>query len=524
MLEELTRLYLSSKELLICATSDGLVESRNRLGRVFMDLAERTRSGDHKGIRFVTSINRREDTDMAETLLGLGFHVRHASNFPSVSFSIARDETGDTVVIGLWHNLVVSSAPRYVSHFRSIFEDAWAGGVDGRRRIEEVRSGVAATSVETIGNAEESMKRVTDLIAGEAAEVLMMLPTSRALRRYARAGLFRTIDEAVRKKRKVVVRLLIPSDAGTSPLLEGAMGDAEVEFKRVDESLETGFTMLVIDRRHSFIIELKDDSREELNDSLGMTTYTESRSIATSYAAIFATLWKQAEIFEKLQAHQKMQDEFVNIAAHELRSPVQVIVNSVELAKEEGEMGEFGETAVRSAMRLQRITQDLLDVQRIERDMLQLRKERFALDDLLANMVKEHELGLQDGKVKMRYEPMAGGEKVVVEADMERTARVVSNLLTNAIEFTEEGTITVRVMRERAGGPRLATVEIRDTGRGIDPTILPVLFSKFASKSKAGTGLGLYIAKGIVDAHGGKIWGRNNPDGTGSTFGFSLPL
>jgi two-component system, OmpR family, sensor histidine kinase VicK len=524
VIDEIRRLYLTSRKLSICATYDGFVGNRNTLGDVFMELAERCRKGDHEGIRFITSIDRKQQSRLLGTFLGLGFQIRHMEAFPSVSFSIVGDEIGDTVIIGLWNDIVVSGEPSYVRHFRSIFEEQWGGGVDASRRMGELESETGSTTVETIGNSDQTMKRITDLFTQRDHEVSMMLSTPNALRRFAKAGLFQTIDDLVGRN-AMTVRVLVPSDIEIrSPLREGGGGSSKLEFKRIDESLMTRFTMLIIDREHSFILETRDDTREDLNESLGVTTYTESRSIAASYSTIFETLWKQAEMFEKLRAHEEIQDEFVNIAAHELRTPLQVIVNSVELAAEGDELGQFGAIAIEGAKRLQRLTQDLLDIQRIDRNTLQLRRELFAVESLLSKVVREQELGLRSKKTSILYEPGEGGGRALVEADEERLAQVLSNLLSNALEFTEEGTISVKLVNQAdASGSRQVTVEIRDTGKGIDPGILPVLFSKFASKSRTGSGLGLYIARGIVQAHGGTIWGRNNEDGKGATFGFTLP-
>ena len=124
-------------------------------------------------------------------------------------------------------------------------------------------------------------------------------------------------------------------------------------------------------------------------------------------------------------------------------------------------------------------------------------------------------------KVKLfSYKPK---EQVFVEADKERIIQVISNLLNNAIKFTEEGTISVST-EVKANSKREVFVTIKDTGQGIHPEIESRLFSKFASKSLQGTGLGLFIAKSIVEAHGGKIWGENNSDGKGATFTFNLPV
>ena len=120
-------------------------------------------------------------------------------------------------------------------------------------------------------------------------------------------------------------------------------------------------------------------------------------------------------------------------------------------------------------------------------------------------------------------------QDIFVEADKYRLRQVITNLLSNAIKFTNEGTIFVTAEERKDSnsnnnGQEIAIISIKDTGTGIDPEILPKLFSKFASKSFQGTGLGLFISKSIIEAHGGKIWAENNPDGRGATFSFTLPL
>ena len=107
-----------------------------------------------------------------------------------------------------------------------------------------------------------------------------------------------------------------------------------------------------------------------------------------------------------------------------------------------------------------------------------------------------------------------------MEADKIRITQVISNLLSNALKFTAEGTISI----VSSVNGNEAIITIHDTGQGIDPDILPKLFSKFTTKSFSGTGLGLFISKNIVDVHGGRMWAQNNPDGKGATFNFTLPL
>jgi signal transduction histidine kinase len=184
------------------------------------------------------------------------------------------------------------------------------------------------------------------------------------------------------------------------------------------------------------------------------------------------------------------------------------------------------DTITRNAKRLQRLTNDILDVSRIESHSLKLNKERFNLDDLISSSIIEdyrNRIEKDNIAVKLLYEPNNKDNNIFVEADRGRLIQVISNLLDNAIKFTKEGTISIITEKKDSK----VVVSVKDTGTGIDPEILPRLFSKFASKSeRGGTGLGLFICKNIVEAHGGKIWIENNNiyDGKkGATFTFSLP-
>ena len=176
---------------------------------------------------------------------------------------------------------------------------------------------------------------------------------------------------------------------------------------------------------------------------------------------------------------------------------------------------------IRNAKRLERLASDILDVSKIESQSLKLNKERFNLNSVLCDTIQDirnrltNDNGL-DNSVEVYYEP----KDIIVEADKGRITQVVSNLLNNAVKFTEEGFISVGAERK---GDQLV-VSIRDTGQGIASEISPRLFSKFATKSETGTGLGLFISKSIVEAHGGKIWAENNSNGKGATFSFSIPI
>ena len=233
---------------------------------------------------------------------------------------------------------------------------------------------------------------------------------------------------------------------------------------------------------------------------------------------------------EQLKVHDKMQKEFINIAAHELRTPIMPILGeaefiehqfnhkrkTVEIEKEQVSM------IIRNAKRLDRLASDILDVAKIESQLLKLNKERFNLKEVLESAVQDlvDYIANNNNENNPSLRVLYKASDVIVEADKERITQVISNLLSNALKFTEEGYILIST--EKKGKDILVTV--KDTGVGIDQEVLPRLFSKFITKSEKGTGLGLYISKNIVERHGGKIWAENNADGKGAAFTFSIPV
>jgi two-component system sensor histidine kinase VicK len=213
---------------------------------------------------------------------------------------------------------------------------------------------------------------------------------------------------------------------------------------------------------------------------------------------------------EKLKLQDKMQREFINIAAHELRTPIQPILGLSGFLKskiKDIEQDELLDVILRNAKRLQRLTEDVLDVTRIESHSLQLKREQFDINETIENVVRDYE-----SSTKILFEKKENS--ILLYGDKGRITQVTCNLLDNAIKFAGLGKVSI--ISERIDGK--AKVSVKDNGSGIDPEILPRLFSKFATKSTQGTGLGLYISKNIIEAHGGKMWAWNNEEL------FSFPL
>ncbi|MGI0026081.1 MAG: sensor histidine kinase, partial [Nitrososphaera sp.] len=236
---------------------------------------------------------------------------------------------------------------------------------------------------------------------------------------------------------------------------------------------------------------------------------------------------------EQLTAHDRLQQEFINIAAHELRTPVQPLLGVAEVLESQFANGNKKEISItkpevdmllRNARRLLNLSAGILEVSRIESNSLRLIKEPIDLKLKIETIVHDMQSYLPaERNIKLRIENrlVPATEPVLVSADSERMFEVVSNLLSNAIKFTAIGEI-VTVLEN--GEENSVVVSIKDSGKGIAQDIEPRLFTKFATNSATGTGLGLFIAKSIVEAHGGKIWAKNNEGESGATFSFSLPL
>jgi signal transduction histidine kinase len=241
---------------------------------------------------------------------------------------------------------------------------------------------------------------------------------------------------------------------------------------------------------------------------------------------------------EELKVNDKIQKEFINIAAHELRTPIMPILGLSELLykvvnekannnlKQET-LKEYLQTIVRNSHRLHRLVEDILDVTKIESRIFKLNTELVELNEVIANVVTDFEniIKNKNSKVQILYEP--NRNKIFVNADKTRLTQVISNLLDNSLKFTQEGfiIITTRITKNKEKDDKdKVIVIIKDSGIGIDNEILPRLFTKFATKSDQGTGLGLFIVKKIIEAHSGRIWAENNSNGIGSTFYFTLPI
>ena len=518
-----------------------------------------------KGIRLVTSIEAKESIDLVKTFLDLGTQIRHVKKLASMNFVVGDKEVLATIekMEGgkMVESLLISNEPMYIKHFYNIFEELWNKGIDAQDRIKAIEEGLESADIEIIPNPKEGIKYAWKVIKSAKKEVLILFSTANALRRQIEMGGLALLNE-VSENHPGMIRILIPADNNIVQTIKEVQETCPcVNIGTIEESLQTRITIVLVDREECVIVESMEDAKDSSTDAAGLSTHSTSKSIVSSYVSIFESLWNQIELYEqlkeskkqgdeaheKLKSNDKMQREFINIAAHELRNPVQPILGLIEILrtkiraekKEEITTGkndndndnddDIIDVIIRNATRLKQLTETILDITRIENQSLILYKEEFCLNEIILCAITDARTRLpkeQMENIKFVLESEGGQADltVAIVADKQRITQVVSNLLDNAVKFTKHGSVLIKTKRKKVNSGDEIVVSIEDTGSGITPKILPRLFTKFATTSRTGTGLGLYICKTIIEAHGGRIWGENNRDSRGATFAFSLPL
>ena len=235
---------------------------------------------------------------------------------------------------------------------------------------------------------------------------------------------------------------------------------------------------------------------------------------------------------EKLAIIDRGQKEFIDIAAHEFRTPIQSVLGYSEFIRSSlVNFDDYFDNLFKNAKRLEKITNDMLDVSKIDSDTFELTKINFDLNDSIKKIISNHEKNALDRNVKIIFEPNKA-EMKTINADQAKIQQVIDNILFNALDSTKDGTITIKAYdlslrsddKQNHDVQESIAVEVKDTGSDINQEIIQRLFEKFSKRSDSGAALGLYISKKIVEMHGGKFWAQNNRGAKGATFTFTLPV
>lgn len=423
-----------------------------------------------------------------------------------------------------------------------IFDSLWTKAMPAEYRIIELEEGIEPDIIEILRDPNEIQTLAFNLLKAARDEILIMLSVSNPLIRKEEIEFLELLHGAA-LLHKVKIKLLTSPDEQINDWQTNIGSVQEIEIRNIEPVLYANLIILVVDKKFSLLVEVKEERKESSDEAIGLACYSNSRLTVSGYSSIFEALWKQSQLFEKLtklyeevRIHNVAQNDFIATIAHELRNPLQSItgLSDILCSRDTSISGTYDATKEdemlniihKNANRLQLLTEDILDVAKIEAKTLKLNKVEINLNQVIDAAIQDHQKGIiKSGKQLDLIFSKSDDNNLMIVADENRIYQVMSNLINNAIRSTSEGFIKIDTsISDNGNGKKHITVYVIDTGTGINPEILPQLFTKFSTKSSGGTGLGLFICKSIVEAHGGKIWGYNNVGEKGATFGFSLPL
>ena len=477
-------------------------------------------------LRYITEITK-ENVHYCKELIKFEYDIRHLDGIKA-NFSVSETEYVASTTLQEGQpvpQVIYSNVKDIVQQQKYVFDSFWNRAIPFEQRIREIEEGIEREFFEVITNHEKASQIVIDLAESVKKEALFFLPNDKSMVMMDRSGV---IDYLI----------MVSQNSGTTSTIKIVCPISEANLdivKRISQKApairilngyNSPYGMYIVDNEKALRVELREPDTEKISEAIGFSVYSNRKSTVDFFKFVYELLWNERALNEELKRSDKMQKDFINIASHEMKTPTQAILGYSYLLKSHPEKSEEMIQAIqRNAIRLQKLTSDILDVTRIESQTLNLNKEQFNMTELILSIIEDYTSRIENdsnSNVKLLYNRPK--EDVIAEADKARISQVISNLLSNALKFTREGVISITSEKKDSQ----IVVSIKDTGTGIHPEIMPRLFSKFATKSQSGIGLGLFISKSIVEAHGGKMWASNNDTNEenrgGALFAFNLPL
>ena len=492
--------------------------------------------------RYIFEITKNNVVDCKYLIEMRSAEVRHMNDIEA-NFVLSKTEyLGSMTLQEHNHQAIYSNMREIVEQQHSIFETLWNKSIPAGDIVREIEQGIEPEIFEVIADSQKATEIYLNLAKSLQKEGLLLFADSKSIIRAEKLRLLDYLIEA--SHRNAIIKIICPLDESNSEIIKYIYQKAPNIKILNGGSSQSG--LFVADEKEFLRFDLKDPKAEDFSQAIEYTVHSNSKSSVSSSKSMFELIWNEHIQYQKIKEYErqkeadKLKDEFIDIAAHELRTPIQPILGLSDLLLsreiDPAEHDRLLRVVIRNAKRLQRLADGILDVTKIESKSLKLNKEKININDVIIDVVEDYRDQIDEfDNQQLTYEPIIydnnNKEDIVVMADRERLTQVIYNLLSNAIKFTkdikggEDRVIGVGVKKmKKDQEEEYVAVSIKDSGTGIDPEIFPHLFSRFASKSFAGTGLGLFISKNIIEAHRGKIWAENNPDGRGSTFTFTLPI
>src|SRR5919106_1905922 len=340
--------------------------------------------------------------------------VRHLDGIKGNAVAVNENECLTTINLKMGDYspyAIINTVKEIVDQQKFTFETLWDKGVPAEHRIREIEQGIEPQRIEVVYDAGQALELYQSLIMSAEKEIKVVFPTTNALVRQDKAGILFLLQEAAAVK-KCQVKVLMPNDELICNFIP-TNNNNNVSARFIDLHESGKATILIVDNNVSLMMELRDDSKKTFHEAIGLSTYSNSKAGVLSYVSMFESLWKQAELYEELKSNEKMQKEFINTAAHELRTPVQPILGMAELIELSFEGGKAKteiskddiEIILRNAKRLERLSSDVLETARIESQSLRLNKEKFSLKEVISGLVKDAENQIVDRDITIRYNP-----------------------------------------------------------------------------------------------------------------------
>lgn len=577
-------------------------------------------------IRYVTEITE-DNLEYCKEMLSFS-EIRHVDGIKG-NFEVA-DKKEYVAVATLQEakplpQLIFSNVPEIVEQQQFVFDSFWEKGRPAQQRIEEIQKGMTFAVTRIITDYEEAVSKEFDMIRNATKEIQIIYSTANAFHLQEKSGVLQILKEKADQQKNLQISILAPLNSSIKKSLSHRLLSKtinnNIQIQDIAPSIDIKIKSLVVDRKEALIVELKHLRIQETTASVGFTIYSNSIPTVLSYASIFEVIYNQSILFEQLKQEGDIKDEFINIAAHELRTPIMPVLNGLEileekLGKRSEEFRKELDIITRNASRLQMLAESILQVSRIESGSFTIGVEKDVnIHSLIVQVIEDIDkkylytdklIGIEisflpfdnkaetddkqstselqprtSTKLKLRptssplvklkshylHDNQSSHDRInknqrkdkennnnvdnkdlfvqknlplLVDCDSEKIRQVFFNLLDNAVKYTSNGNIVISTLvmnstdyfnkdwldhkestiknntskyenfesikNENDKYSNMVIVSVKNQGKGIDPHIRDQMFEKFSTRSAQGTGLGLYLSKKIVEAHGGIIW------------------
>jgi len=533
--DQIVHLLNDSEFVYIYSSIGGMLLGYQNYSYYFEEILNKHKLDKHKGIRWLTSIRTKNDLRLVRDLIQRSFKIRHSVDRPPFDFAISDKYFACTIERNeedkmILDNMLLNDDQANLTFYNMIFEKLWNSAMDAEERVKEIeRRG--DDSIDIVYDSNESLHRLFELFVLAKDEILIILPSTNGFFRTEMSGGFKMLNRLGKRGTKIRI-LTLRDQVNISEINKIKTKYQNISFKDLEQTIASFNRILVFDKDNTVIWEVKDDDQLKFTQALGKAIFIEGNKTSETIASIFNSLWSQSEVHsrlkkahKKLKSHDKMQSQFMDLVSHELRTPLQSIIGLTEVLSKDiknSDQNFILHLIMSNARKLQRLSENILDITRIEGNIMYLNKNEFNLNELVKSIIDDYVANMEYNK-SIVFEYRDFENDYLVYADKFRISQVIQNLIDNSIRFTRnKGKISLTSSQKTVHSKDIVVLSITDNGEALRPELLSRLFAKFSSDSYYGVGIGLFLSRKIVEAHKGRIWAINNKSERGCTFSFGI--